>query len=220
MKIPNQLSEFDQPKILSAMTESPKPLATGYWEVDSKTGELIWSPEISLILNIDQGQIPSWNLLIDSVIDTDRSRFSQELREYLDKPGFFQLETFIQIPDHPIKPLLIEGTVVKIGTNDTPKICGFIKEYELDEASGLDLKKMEIIFDSLPDLVWVLDRSLQLTFANKAFLKEFEELTGIINKGSHTSQTFRVAYILLNCDEGKYSEKVTNEQISKVLKVG
>jgi transposase len=42
----------------------------------------------------------------------------------------------------------------------------------------------------------------------------------IINKGSHTSQTFRTAYILLNCDEGKYSEKVTNEQISKVLKVG
>lgn len=49
---------------------------------------------------------------------------------------------------------------------------------------------------------------------------EVEELKGIINKGSHTSQTFRVAYILLNCDEGKYSDKVTNEQISKVLKVG
>ena len=49
---------------------------------------------------------------------------------------------------------------------------------------------------------------------------EVEELMIIINKGSHASQTFRVAYILLNCDEGKYSEKVTNEQISKVLKVG
>jgi transposase len=49
---------------------------------------------------------------------------------------------------------------------------------------------------------------------------EVEELMVIINKGSHTSQTFRVAYILLNCDEGKYSQKVTNEQISKVLKVG
>jgi transposase len=42
----------------------------------------------------------------------------------------------------------------------------------------------------------------------------------IINKGYHTSQTFRAAYILLNCDEGDYSDKVTNEQISKVLKVG
>lgn len=52
---------------------------------------------------------------------------------------------------------------------------------------------------------------------NKA---EVEELMSIINKGSHTSQAFRTAYILLNCDEGKYSEKVTNEQISKVLKVG
>ena len=49
---------------------------------------------------------------------------------------------------------------------------------------------------------------------------EVEELTSIINKGSHTSQTFRVAYILLNCDEGQHSAKVTNEQISKVLKVG
>ena len=42
----------------------------------------------------------------------------------------------------------------------------------------------------------------------------------IVNKGSHTSQTFRTAYILLNCDEGRYSEKVTNDQISRVLKVG
>lgn len=49
---------------------------------------------------------------------------------------------------------------------------------------------------------------------------EVEELNAIINKGSHTSQTFRAAYVLLNCDEGKYSEKVTNEQLSKVLKIG
>jgi transposase len=50
--------------------------------------------------------------------------------------------------------------------------------------------------------------------------EEVEDLNGIIDKGLHTSHTFRVAYILLNCDEGKYSDKVTNEQISKVLKVG
>ena len=49
---------------------------------------------------------------------------------------------------------------------------------------------------------------------------EVVELMNIINKGSHTSQTFRTAYILLNCDEGEYSEKVTNEQLSKVLKIG
>ncbi|MBM3405076.1 MAG: helix-turn-helix domain-containing protein, partial [Bacteroidetes bacterium] len=49
---------------------------------------------------------------------------------------------------------------------------------------------------------------------------EVEELKAIINKGSHTSQTFRAAYVLLNCDEGKYSKKVTNEQMSKVLKIG
>lgn len=56
--------------------------------------------------------------------------------------------------------------------------------------------------------------TVQLTKAER------EELLAIISKGSHTSQTFRAAYILLNCDEGKYAEKVTNEQISKVLKIG
>lgn len=50
--------------------------------------------------------------------------------------------------------------------------------------------------------------------------EEVGELYSIINKGSHSSQTFRSAYILLHCDEGEYAEKITNEQISKVLKVG
>lgn len=59
-----------------------------------------------------------------------------------------------------------------------------------------------------------------IRYTIKLIKEEVEDLYSIINKGSHTSQTFRTAYILLNCDEGEYAEKVTNEQISKVLKVG
>src|SRR6478672_13766478 len=59
-----------------------------------------------------------------------------------------------------------------------------------------------------------------MLYTIKLTKSEVEELHAIINKGSHTSQTFRTAYILLNCDEGRYSDKVTNEQISKILKVG
>jgi len=49
---------------------------------------------------------------------------------------------------------------------------------------------------------------------------EHEELMAIIDKGHHSSQTFRTAYILLNSDEGKYASPVTNQQMSRVLKVG
>ncbi len=42
----------------------------------------------------------------------------------------------------------------------------------------------------------------------------------IIKKGSHSTQTYRNAYILLNCDEGDYSNKITNAEIVRVLKVG
>jgi hypothetical protein len=51
--------------------------------------------------------------------------------------------------------------------------------------------------------------------------EEVGELTSIISKGSHTTQSYRAAYVLLNCDEGEYSHgKSTNEQVSKVLKIG
>lgn len=50
--------------------------------------------------------------------------------------------------------------------------------------------------------------------------EERSALMDIINKGSHTSHSFRTAYILLNCDEGEFSDKSTNAQISKILKIG
>ncbi len=59
-----------------------------------------------------------------------------------------------------------------------------------------------------------------MRYTIKLSQEEVKELMVIINKGSHTSHTFRTAYILLNCDEGDYSDKATNEQISKLLKVG
>jgi hypothetical protein len=51
--------------------------------------------------------------------------------------------------------------------------------------------------------------------------EEVLELTSIIKKGSHSSQSYKAAYVLLNCDEGNYSlGKSTNEQIVKILKIG
>ena len=46
-------------------------------------------------------------------------------------------------------------------------------------------------------------------------------LTGIRSKGKHKSQKIINALILLGCDEGAFQEKrSTNEEISRVLKIG
>ena len=52
--------------------------------------------------------------------------------------------------------------------------------------------------------------------------EEVDELKAIINKGKHTSQAFRTAYILLNCDKGEYSQdpSITNAEIARIMKVG
>jgi transposase len=50
---------------------------------------------------------------------------------------------------------------------------------------------------------------------------EVNTLTSILKRGSHTTQTYKAAYVLLNCDEGVFSlGKSTNEQIVKILKIG
>ena len=48
---------------------------------------------------------------------------------------------------------------------------------------------------------------------------EREELKAIVSKGNHSSLQFRNACILLNCDEGKFGQKISNRQISQVLQV-
>ena len=61
-----------------------------------------------------------------------------------------------------------------------------------------------------------------ILYTIKLIKTEVEELNKVINKGSHTSQAFRAAYILLNCDKGEFSanKEITNAEICKILKVG
>jgi len=56
-------------------------------------------------------------------------------------------------------------------------------------------------------------------YSIKLTREEVPELVSVVNKGRHTSQAYRAAYVLLNCDEGDYSVgKSTNAQICGVLK--
>jgi hypothetical protein len=49
--------------------------------------------------------------------------------------------------------------------------------------------------------------------------EEREELMSILSKGKHSPLQYRNACILLNCDEGKFGQKITNEQIAQVLQI-
>ena len=50
--------------------------------------------------------------------------------------------------------------------------------------------------------------------------KEREELLSITKGGMHSSKKVIHSLILLNCDEGEFAEKVNNENVAKVLKIG
>jgi outer membrane protein assembly factor BamB len=59
------------------------------------------------------------------------------------------------------------------------------------------------------------------SYGIKLTREEVSELTSILKKGSHSSQSYRAACVLLNCDDGDYAlGKSTNGQISHVLKIG
>lgn len=49
---------------------------------------------------------------------------------------------------------------------------------------------------------------------------EREELLSITKGGVHTSKKVIHSLILLNCDEGEFADKVNNEDVAKVLKIG
>ncbi|MFT4155058.1 IS630 family transposase [Parafilimonas sp.] len=49
---------------------------------------------------------------------------------------------------------------------------------------------------------------------------ERDELLSITKGGTHSSKKIIHALILLNCDEGAFAEKISNEAVAKVLKIG
>jgi hypothetical protein len=50
--------------------------------------------------------------------------------------------------------------------------------------------------------------------------QERDELLSMTRGGKHSSKKVIHALILLNCDEGKFSDKIRNEDITRVLKIG
>jgi transposase len=50
-------------------------------------------------------------------------------------------------------------------------------------------------------------------------MSEREQLKAIVGRGKHSSLQYRNACILLNCDEGEYGQKVSNDQIAQVLQI-
>lgn len=49
---------------------------------------------------------------------------------------------------------------------------------------------------------------------------ERDELMSLTKGGIHSSKKVIHALILLNCDEGEFADKVNNEKVAKVLKIG
>lgn len=70
--------------------------------------------------------------------------------------------------------------------------------------------------------VYLYQKKMMVLYTIKLNQFEVEELKKVINKGSHTSQAYRAAYILLNCDKGEFSEntEIKNSEICKILRVG
>jgi transposase len=50
--------------------------------------------------------------------------------------------------------------------------------------------------------------------------EERDELMSITKGGTHASKKVIHSIILLNCDEGEFADKVNNEEVAKVLKIG
>ena len=68
--------------------------------------------------------------------------------------------------------------------------------------------------------ILTLCKTAMTTYKVTLTQKERDELMSITKGGMHSSKKVIHALILLNCDEGEFSEKVSNEDVAKVLKIG
>ena len=196
------------------------PVQTGYWELAQDGTVLTWSPEVFQILGIDPQQVPHWDLLISSVIHSERSAFSENLRKSLDTCGYFQYRIPCQSLKGEIKSIQIEGTVVRLDPKSPLKICGFIKDYSEERKFDSITQNLVQILDSLSDNIWVIDENYILHYANSAFFKSFEEIFGIrINQGDPILNPHLITEKRVEFWKNTYQMAFSGHSVKEVLEI-
>ena len=98
--------------VLELLAEAERMQRCGSWRIDHSGGEVLWSPEIYRLLNLDPNQPASFELLLEQVHPEDRNLVAASVRQSWLSGRPFRLEHRLQLANGQIVQVLHRGETI------------------------------------------------------------------------------------------------------------
>jgi PAS domain S-box-containing protein len=153
----------------SMLAEAQHLAHIGSWEYTPSEDRLVWSKEVFHILGLDSEVEPTFELFLNAIHPEDRGQFEREVREWLPHRSDYRIVR----PDGSIRYIHEEVRTIK--GDDGSVVVGWGSAQDVTDVKMAELylareeEHWRLTFDSITDLVSVLDSDYRFIKVNRAF---------------------------------------------------
>ncbi len=159
----------------------------GTWDWDILSGELLWSDHCRSLYGLRPEESVSYRRFIEAFQPEERERIKITVAEALEKDEFYEQEEKVSWPDGSVHWILSKGRVYRDDSGKPIRMSGvaydITRRKQMEETLKRAKEEWERTFDSVPDLIAIIDSKHRLVRVNKAMAQRLgrtkEDLIGL-----------------------------------------
>lgn len=144
----------------------------GTWHYDLMTGELIWSDRCKELFGYPHDFQMSYEAFLDAVAEEDRRRVDQAVQRSLQEKSDYAVEMRVILQEGQVRWIMSKGHAFYDSQGKPLRMAGIaldITQSKKTEAALLRAKEeWESTFNSVPDLIAILDEKCRIVRVNEA----------------------------------------------------
>lgn len=141
----------------------------GAWNYDAKKEKLYASDKHQELLGLAKGENPSTSKVLDVVVEEDKERVDNAIRQVLKKGGMYEVEYRIK-KNGEIRWIRSVGTPIK-RLGKVVHVSGVIHDITSEKVEKqelqMDQRRLQHVFDSLPVFINVIDENMKVKDINE-----------------------------------------------------
>jgi PAS domain S-box-containing protein len=144
--------ERERARMQRLLEKAEHVIGMGSFEMDVRTGDLIWSDELYRLNGYEPGEVePTIELAIERMHPEDRADIQERTTEMFDAPRPMRAEYRIQLPDGRVRHMVADGAIERDREGEPSRLYGTVQDVTEQRLSERELQAHYALAQTLSD---------------------------------------------------------------------